>query len=177
MKKLIEIAYMFFCMVSLCSCPYSSPHFIDETAGIYVEDIFLGNWVATVPVPDTKNQATIFVSFGKHTDTEYSISFTGYTNDIKRRLQIKSDSLNGTAFMSVIDNRQFLNIKLNTQVYIAECIYKNGKLSLLPLAEHFTAKMIFSTADLRNSISFHYKTRVHPILDDDFCLRDMVKLN
>ena len=62
-------------------------------------------------------------------------------------------------------------------IYIAELKLKNNNLSLLPLAEHFTGKMIFSSEALRNSVDFHYKTRVHPILDDDFILRDMVKLN
>ena len=79
--------------------------------------------------------------------------------------------------MSTVDDRQFFNITINSRIYIAEIILKDNKLSLLPLAEHFTAKMILNSGELRNSVSFHYKTRVHPILDDDFCLRNMAKLN
>ena len=79
--------------------------------------------------------------------------------------------------MSTVSGKQFLNIKINSRIYIAELILKNDKLSLLPLAEHFTGKMIFNSTALRNSVDFHYKTRVHPILDDDFCLRDMIKVN
>ena len=79
--------------------------------------------------------------------------------------------------MSTVGDRQFLNIKINARIYIAELRLKDDRLSLLPLVEHFTSKMIFSSSALRNSVDFHYKTRVHPMVDDDFCLKDMVKSN
>ena len=79
--------------------------------------------------------------------------------------------------MSTVGDKQFLNININSRIYIAELRFMNNSLSLLPLAEHFTNKMIFNSQALRNSVDIHYKTRVHPVLDDDFCLRDMVKLN
>ena len=79
--------------------------------------------------------------------------------------------------MSIVGNNRFLNIKINSRIYIAQVILKDDKLSLLPLAEHFTAKMILNSEALRNSVDFHYKTRIHPILDDEFCLRNMVKIN
>ena len=79
--------------------------------------------------------------------------------------------------MSTVDGMQFLNINIQSRIYIVELKFKDDKLSLLPLAEHFTGKMIFNCEALRNSVAFHYKTRVHPILDDEFCLRDMTRLN
>ena len=79
--------------------------------------------------------------------------------------------------MSLVGDQQFLNININSRVYIAELKLKDDKLSLLPLAESFTAKMIFNSAALRKSVEVHYKTRVHPLLDDDFCLHNMVKQN
>jgi len=79
--------------------------------------------------------------------------------------------------MSTVEDRQFFNIRINSRTYIAELKLKDDKLSLLPLAESFTAKMIFNSAALRKSVEVHYKTRVHPLLDDDFCLRNMTKLN
>ena len=117
------------------------------------------------------------MALSKKNDTEYNISFTGYLDDLKKYNLVTADSINGTASMSTVDGNQFLNIKINARIYIAQLVIKNGNLSLLPLAEHFTGKMIFDCQALRNSVSFHYKTRVRPILDEDFCLRDMVKLN
>jgi len=79
--------------------------------------------------------------------------------------------------MSTVDGRQFFNITVNNRVYIAEIIFKDDKLSILPLSDNFTAKMIFNGTELRKSIEVHYKTRVHPLLDNNFCLRNMIKLN
>lgn len=177
MKKLFEIPVLFFLCTSLCSCPYSSPYNLDETPGIYVEDVLLGNWITYVKKLNSNREEAVYLQLNKKTDTEYDISFSGYLDELKPFNRITSDSLKGTAFMSTVGGRQFLNIKINSRIYIAEFIMKDEKISLLPLAEHFTAKMIFNSTELRKSVDFHYKTRVHPILDDEFCLRDMVKLN
>jgi hypothetical protein len=176
MKKLFEISVLFFLSVSLCSCPYSSAYNLDETPNIYVEEALLGKWSAFVKHSNSREEPVI-INFSKKTDTEYNISFTGYLEDLRPFNIISSDSINGTAFMSTIGDKQFLNININSRIYIAELKLKNDNLSLLPLAEHFTSKMIFNSQALRNSVDIHYKTRVHPVLDDDFCLRDMVKVN
>jgi hypothetical protein len=176
MKKIIEIFLLFLLIVSLCACPYSSPYPLDETPGIYVEDTLLGNWGAFVNKPGKKAEP-VTVSFRKRNDTEYDIAFSGYLEDLKPYMRITADSIAGTAFMSTVGDRQFLNIRINSRTYIAELRFKDGNLSLLPLAENFTSKMIFNSTALRNSVDFHYKSRVRPMLDDDFCLKDMVKFN
>ena len=177
MKKVFEISLLFFLSATLCSCPYSSPYNLDDEPGIYVEDTLLGNWMTFVKKPGSNREEPINLLLSKKNDTEYNIAFTGSLNNLGNFNIISNDSITGTAFMSTVVGKQFLNIKLNSRIYIAELILKDEKLSLLPLAEHFTGKMIFNSAALRNSVDFHYKTRVHPILDDDFCLRDMVKVN
>ena len=177
MKKVFEISLLFFLSAFLCACPYSSPYNLDEEPGIYVEDALLGKWMTFVKKPGSNREEPINILLSKKNDTEYNIAFTGSLNNLGNFYISNNDSITGTAFMSTIVGKQFLNIKLNSRVYIAELILKADKLSLLPLAEHFTGKMIFNSAALRNSVDFHYKTRVHPILDDDFCLRDMVKVN
>ncbi len=177
MKKLFEISVLFFLCSTLCSCPYSSAYNLDETPGMYVEEALLGNWVTHIKKPNSTRQEPIYLQLDKRTDTEYDISFSGNMDELKPFKRITSDSLKGTAFMSTVGGRQFMNIKINARIYIAEFVLKADKLSLLPLAEHFTGKMIFNSIDLRNSVDFHYKTRIHPVLDDEFCLRDMVKLN
>jgi len=176
MKKLFEISLLFFLSVSLCSCPYSSAYFLDETSNIYVEDALLGKWVTFIKTPRSSREEEVYLTLTKKTDTEYNITFTGGLNELRPYRVLISDSLTGTAFMSTVDDRQFFNIRINSRNYIAELKLKNNMLSLLPLAESFTAKMVRNAADLRKSVEIHYKTRVHPLLDDDFCLRNMTKL-
>jgi hypothetical protein len=177
MKKLFEISLLFFLSVTLCACPYSSAYYLDETPGINVEDAFLGKWIAFVKKPNSNREEAVYLNLEKKNDTEYNISFSGNLDELRPYKYITSDSLAGTAFMSIVDNRKFLNIRINSRIYIAELDFKDDKLSLLPLAESFTAKMIFTSEALRKSVEVHYKTRVHPTLDDDFCLRNMVKAN
>ena len=177
MKKLFEISMLFFLTVTLCACPYSSAYYLDETPNIHVEDALLGKWIAFVKKPNSTREEAVYCSLEKKNDTEYNISFSGSLDALRPYKYITSDSLVGTAFMSTVENRQFLNIRINSRVYIAELEFKDDKLSLLPLAESFTAKMILNNESLRKSVEVHYKTRVHPILDDDFCLRNMIKTN
>ena len=177
MKKLFEISLLFFLCLTLCACPYSSAYYLDETSGMNVQDALLGKWTTYMKKPGSSGEEEIYLSLSKKTDTEYHISITGNLNELRPYRVLISDSLTGTAFMSLVDNRQFLNININSRIYIAGLKLKDDKLSLLPLAENFTGKMVRNTADLRKSVEVHYKTRVHPLLDDDFCLRNMVKLN
>jgi hypothetical protein len=177
MKKLFEISLLFFLSVVLCACPYSSAYYLDETPGIYVEDALVGKWIALVKKPNSNREEAVYLNLSKKTDTEYNISFSGNIDELRPYKYITSDSLAGKAFMSTVDGIQFLNISINSRVYIAELDFKDDKLSLLPLAEHFTAKMIFTSEALRKSVEVHYKTRIHPVIDDEFCLRDMVRVN
>lgn len=177
MKKVLEILLLFFLVITLCSCPYSSAYNLDEVPNIYVEDLLIGKWTTLKKNTGSKQEHLIILSLSKRTDTEYNISFTGDLEVLRPFNVIKSDSIAGTAFMSTVGGMQFLNINIAARIYIAELKLKGDKLSLLPLAEHFTAKMILNSSALRNSVDFHYKTRVHPVLDDDFCLWEMQKQN
>ena len=176
MKTIFTISLLFFLSVLLCSCPYSSPYKLDESPSIYVEDDLLGSWATFVKKPNGKEEPVKLI-LTKKNDTEYNIAFTGYLNELKPFKVLVKDSVNGTAFMSTVAGRQFLNITIKGTNYIAELKLKDGMLSLLPLIEHFTSKMIFNNSELRNSVEFHYKTRVHAMYDDDFCLREMLKVN
>ena len=177
MKKIFEISLLFFLSASLCSCPYSSAYYLDETPAIYVEDALVGKWIAFIKKPNSNREEAVYLTLSKKTDTEYNISFSGNIDELRPYKYITSDSLAGTAFISTVGDRQFFNININSRVYIAELDFKADKLSLLPLAEHFTGKMIFNSTALRKSVEVHYKTRVRPILDDEFCLRNMVKVH
>jgi hypothetical protein len=176
MKTTFTISLLFFLCVLLCSCPYSSSYQLDESPSIYVEEEILGSWATFVKKPNGKEEPVKLI-LSKKNDTEYNIAFTGYLNELKPFKILVKDSVNGTAFMSTAAGRQFLNISIKGANYIAELKFKDGLLSLLPLIEHFTSKMILNNTELRNSVEFHYKTRVHAMYDDDFCLREMVKVN
>ena len=177
---MIRVAYILIaCSLSimLCGCPYSSPYKLDDEPTIYVEDALLGNWEAMVKKAGNDKEEPVRLTLSKKNDTEYFISFSGEINELRPFNILAADSLSGTAFMSTVDGNQFLNISIKAQTYIAELKLKDGKLSLLPLVEHFTSKLVRNNAALRNCVSFHYKMRVHPLVDDDFCLKDMVKLD
>jgi len=175
-KAIINISLLFFLSVLLCSCPYSSPYVLDENPTIYVEDALLGNWATIFKKPNGK-EVPVKMILGKKTDTEYSIAFTGQLDELKPFKLVNKDSVTGSAFMSTVAGKQFLNITIKGTNYIAELKLDDNKLSLLPLAEHFTSKMVQNNVELRNCLEFHYKTRVHPIYDDDFCLYEMVRVN
>ena len=177
MRTIVNISLLFLLTTLLCSCPYSSPYQLDENPNIYVEEELLGSWATFVKKPVTGREEAVKLTLSKKTETEYYITFTGKLDELKPFKLVTKDSINGTAFMSTVAGRQFLNISIKDANYIAELRLKDGNLSLLPLVEHFTSKMIQNNSELRNSVEFHYKTRVHALYDDDFCLRDMVKVN
>lgn len=177
MKTLLNISLLFFLSALLSACPYSSVYKLDDAPSIYVEDALLGKWATYVKKPDTDKEEPVKLILSKKSDTEYNIVFIGYTKELRPFNIVTSDSIKGTAFMSTVGDNQFLNISIKSQTFIAELKVKDDKLSLLPLAEHFTSKFIQNNAALRNSLAFHYKTRVHPMFDEDFCLKDMVRVN
>lgn len=177
MKNPFTISLLCLLNIVFCSCPYSSPHKLDDNPNINVDEELLGKWATVVKINGSGREEPIKLILSKKTETEYNIAFTGYLDPVKPYHVIKADSVKGTAFISLIGDKQLMNISIMSDVYIAELKYINNTLSLLPLAEHFTSKMIFNNTALRNSVEFHYKTRVQPMYDEDFCLKGMVRVN
>jgi hypothetical protein len=177
MKTIFTISLFFLLTTLLCSCPYSSQYQLDANPNIYVEDDLLGSWATFVKKPVSGKEEPVKLILSKKNETEYNIVFTGRIDELRPFKLVTKDSISGTAFMSTVASRQFLNITIKGTNYIAELKLKDGALSLLPLVEHFTGKLIQTNADLRNCVEFHYRTRVHAMYDDEFCLRDMVKVN
>ena len=177
MKGILYIAGLFFLSTMLCACPFSSPYKLDDEPSMYVEEVLLGKWATYVKRPDSDKEEPVKVILSKKTDTEYDIVLIGFVKELRPLRIATADSVKGTAFMSTVGGKQFLNISIKSQTYIAELQLKDDKLSILPLVEHFTSKMIKDNSALRNSVEFHYKTRVHPMVDDDFSLKNMVRVN
>ena len=177
MKSMVHIVILFFTSVMLCACPYSSVYKLDDEPTVYVDDALIGKWATFVMVPFGSRAEPVKMLLSRKSDFEYDIAFIGFQNELKPFRVLSGDSLKGSAFLSEVGGRRFLNINIKSQFYIAELKMKDDKLSLLPLAEHFTAKMIRNNLALRNSVDVHYKTRVHPMIDEDFSLVDMIRVN
>ena len=177
MKSILHIIYLFFLSALISGCPFSSTYQLDDIPGVYVDEALLGKWATYAKKPDSDKEEPVKLILSKRSETEYNIAMIGFLKELRPFHVVTSDSITGTAFMSIIGGNQFLNISIKSQIYIAEIRVKDDKLSLLPLVEHFTSKMIRNNTALRNSVEIHYKTRVHPMLDADFCLKDMVKVN
>ncbi|MEO6489304.1 MAG: hypothetical protein ABIO04_05120 [Ferruginibacter sp.] len=119
----------------------------------------------------------IKVIFRELNEKEYEINIIGYLDQLKPFLYIPGDTLKATAFMSNVSQWQFLNIEYKGQTYISQLRFENEKLSILPLAEYFTAKYIKSDSQLRTAVEFHFRTRLSPIFEQSFCMRNMVRVN
>ena len=160
----------------LCACPFSSPYKLDKEASIPVDEMLLGKW-ATMIADRRGNQQPVKMILSKKNELEYNIDFTGKFNDLIRYKIVSDDSISGSAYMSIVANRQFLNIEIKGQTYITALIYRNDTLSLMPLADGFTAKYIKSDSQLRNAVEVHVRNWEYPRFDEQFSLKEMVRVN
>jgi hypothetical protein len=163
-------------LLLLYGCPYSSSYKIDTDPTVLADDGFVGKW-ATVALTDGGTTLPVKMIVAKRNDYEYDLCFTGQLNALQKFNVIKEDSIKATGFISEAANRRFLNLSLKGQYYIAEFIYKNDKITILPLCEHFTMKLVRSNAELRQALELHYKMRRYPLYDDEFCLKEMSRVN
>lgn len=180
MKSLLQTALFFLLCVILWGCPYESPFGIDKEEQQNIDEALLGKWAAFVSRPsneDEYKESAVKVIFDRKTDMEYDVSITGYIDELKKFRVIENDTIKGTAYLSVIDSRLFLNTLIKGKYYIAEVKKEGNTLSLLTLVEHFTSKYIKNCTELRNAISIHYKTRPAPMYDDWFVLKNLQKVN
>ncbi len=161
----------------LCACPYSSAYKLDDEPLQPVDETLLGKWAAFVKKPGSDKEEPVKLIFTKKTETIYNIAITGYIDELRPHTSFTADSIRGEAFLSVVNNRTFMNLLVNSRNYIGEVKLDKGKLSLLPLSESFTAKMVKSNAVLRTVVEVHYKTRVRPAYDEEFCLKNLVRVN
>ena len=160
----------------LYACPFSSPYKLDKEPAIPVDEVLIGKWATMIP--DKKGiQQPVKMILSKKNDNEYNIDFTGNLTDLKLYNIVRDDSIKGAAFISNVADRQFLNIEIKGQTYIAAMVYYNDTLSLLPLLDGFTAKYIKSDPELRSAVEAHIRTRVYPRFDEQFSLREMVRVN
>lgn len=179
MKQFLRIILFFILPIVLWGCPYDSPYGIDKTATEDIDESLLGSWAGIVSKPFNDGQYkedTVKIIFSKNTDLEYNIAITGYINELKPYHVITNDSIKGTAFVSIVAKKQFLNAFIKGKMYIAEIKRDNNSLSILCLAEHFTSKYIKSSTELRQAVEFHYKIAGTVSYDDYFILKKLQKV-
>lgn len=180
MKPILQLLLLFSLSIFLWGCPYDSPYGIDETAAQNIDEDLLGSWATFVTKPSNDGDYKadpIKIVFSKNTDQEYNIAITGYLNELKPYNVITNDTIKGSAYISTIAAKQFLNIFIKGKMYIAEVKREKNNLSILCLSEHFTVKYIKNSAALKKAIEFEYKVSVTPAYDDFFVLKYLQKVN
>jgi hypothetical protein len=180
MKQYLRVILFFIVPVILWGCPYDSPYGIDKTAQENIDESLLGSWAAFVSKPGYEGQYKedpVEIIFSKNTDLEYNIAITGYIDELKPYHVITNDSIKGTAFISTVSKKQFLNAFIKGKMYIAEIKNDNNSLAILCLSEHFTSKYIKSSTELRKAVEFHYKIAAAPSYDDYFVLKKLRKVD
>ena len=153
-------------------CPYDSPYGIDAEEQQNIDEAMLGNWAAIVKKPGNDKQQKedpVKIIFSRNSDLEYGVAITGGIEELKPYHVISNDSIKGIAYRSTVYGRQFLNIFIKGKMYIAEVKKTGETLSILCLAEHFTAKYIKNSTELRKAIEIHYRVSISPAYDDYFC--------
>jgi hypothetical protein len=180
MKKLFQAVALFSLCMILWGCPYESPYALDLEPQQPIDENLLGKWAAMVKRPSYEGQtleAPVKMIFETKSEMEYRVSITGYIHELKPFGVVESDTIRGSAYLSQLDNRRFLNLIVHGRVYIAELQQTQNTISLLALAEHFTSKFIRSCSDLRKTVSIHYRTRPVAVYDQWFLLKNMQKVN
>ena len=104
---------------------------------------------------------------------DYDIAITGDIESLKPYHVITNDSIKGTAYLSTLAGKQFLNAYIGGKVYIAEVIKDSSSVSILPLAEYFTSRYIMNSKELRTAVEFHYRVNLAPGYESFFCLKKL----
>jgi len=180
MKQFLRVILFFMVALILWGCPYESPYGIDSTGLEDIDESLIGSWAAFVSKPGYEGQFKedpVEIIFSKNTDQEYNVAITGFIDELKPYKVIANDSIKGTAFISTVSKKQFLNAFIKGKMYIAEIKKDKNSLSIFCLSEHFTSKYIKSSSELRKAIEFHYKIATSPSYDDYFVLKKLRKLD
>jgi len=163
-------------LLGLCGCPYNSVYQLDDTPQIVADTTLYGNWAGTL-TEESGRQRKVTMELSESEDAHvYKIAFRGFFGKKDKKGKEIADTLYGKMFFSELKDRTMANIRLFERNYIAEYIYSNDEISLLPLNEHFTSFIIKSNTTLRRLVTYHYDTRIYPLYDEVFCLKNMKRV-
>jgi hypothetical protein len=163
-------------LAGLYGCPYRSPYKLENEPTVLADDVLVGKW-ATMITNAAGMEKPVRMTVSKYSDYEYDLCLTGNMRELKFQNVVREDTIKGRAFISEAASRQFLNVKVMGRYYIAEFYLKNNKLTILPLCDHFTGKMVKSNRELKQALELHFKTRLYPLYDEDFSLKEMSRVN
>lgn len=168
--------YLLFLLIPfLQGCPYTSPYRLDSVKENIINETILGKWQGSIS-DELGNNRTINVSLSKKNDNEYDISVWGSFQKNDKKKKNTQDTIVGTAYLSYLANRQFMNIAFDNKYIIAEIKYDSDELSILPLDESFSSKIIRSDEQLKKAILYHYKSRLFPKYDESLSLKYMKRV-
>ena len=162
-------------IILLCGCPYHTSFPIEKTPQVEVNQSYLGTWKGKFIDENNGNTKAVKVNISKADDFNYSVVITGKFQNIIYKKNAE-DTIYASMFMSVINNKQIANVILENRVFFADVSYQNDQISFLPLAENFTSFFIKTDTELKNRIAYHFKTRLHPLYEESFCLRNMTRI-
>lgn len=180
MKQLLPVLFLITLSTLLCGCPYDSPYNLDELPLQNIDESLLGKWATFIKKSDDTGHSVeepVKIIFEKRTDQEYNIAITGYIDELKPYHLIAGDSIKGTAYLSTVGSKQFLNTFIHGRVYIAEVLKEGNMVSILPLSEYFTSKLIKNSGELRAAVEFHYRVKLSAAYDPLFSLKKLQKVN
>jgi hypothetical protein len=162
-------------MIMLCGCPYHTSFPIEKTPQVDIDNNYLGNWKGKFVDEISGSNKAIKLNISKAEDFSYAVVVTGkFQKQMKKR--IVEDTLYAKMFVSIINDKKIANIILDNRVYFADISFQNDQISFLPLAENFTSFFVKTDTELKNIIAYHFKTRLHPLYDESFCLRNMTRI-
>ena len=118
MKTLFTIQLLYCLGISLCSCPYVSPYTLDDNPNISIEDSLLGKWATVVKKFESEKEIPVKLIISRKTDLEYNIAITGDLDELRPFHVVQADTVKGTAFISAIGDKQFLNITIKRNVFV-----------------------------------------------------------
>lgn len=181
---------VFFLLLTLQGCPYATHCFIDTNPQNQVNENYLGKWQGEL-VDENGLKKTIKLDINKIDDYYYEFLFHGFFfpkpkakknifgffKKKKKEYQTVEDTIRCSAYASYVMEREVLNIEVQGINYLAEISLKDNNLTLLPISEKFSSKVILSDFELREAMEFHFKSRLFPSYDEAFCLRNMRRQN
>ncbi len=162
-------------IILLCGCPYHTSFPIEKTPQVEVNYSYLGTWKGKLIDEINGNTKAVKLNISKADDFNYALQITGKFESSIYKQNIE-DTIYATMFMSVINNKQIANVILENRVFFADVSYQNEQISFLPLAENFTSFFVKTDTELKNRIEYHFKTRLHPLYEESFCLRNMTRV-
>jgi hypothetical protein len=160
------------------ACPFSTFRQLDDTPQIQVNPTLFGTWSGSAQNEVTGKRTQIELRISGEDDYHYKLTFIGFLGRTDRKRRPLLDTLNAKAFMSALEERNFLNVKVDGRTYLVELKHdQKDELTLLPLAEQFTSFGIRTNEDLKKVVINHFKTRLDPLYDKSFCLRGMKRVS